>query len=552
MPLEIPIKSPVGDKLDWECQDLKQKFPRSRNDIKVPIPHPQECLLLIDGEVIKSTNKPADVASPIVTQAKPDEHIVIGRFEMASEAQAMQALEAASRAYGYGRGAWAAMSMEKRCDRMRAFADGLESKTDEIAPLLMWEIGKSAKDARSEVTRTVAYIRTAIDEALKLVRSESRWEEQKGILCQIRHLPVGVVLASSPFNYPLNEAYTTFIPALLMGNSVIVRAPRNGATPHFPTLELFAEHFPRGVIQLLTGSGREVMGALVGTGRIDAVAFIGTASSAKGLLKGAPNPQRLRVMYEGEAKDAAILLPDADLEVAVDSCVSGMTSFNGQRCTAIKMIWVHESQAGDFLAKLSDKIDSLVPGMPWDENAKITPLCEDSKPIYIKQLIEDALAKGAHIVNKTGGKCFKTLCTLSILAPVNKDMKIWSEEQFGPVTPVAVYSDIQEPIDWVAHSEYGLQCAVFGYEEGPLGRVVDSLAYHVGRININAPDQRGPDVFPFTGRGNSALGILNAAEGLKFFSVPTMVAAKTDDKRSVAALKALNDGDKSAVLFGAK
>ncbi|KAK4234377.1 aldehyde dehydrogenase [Achaetomium macrosporum] len=550
MTLGINLVSPVSDKLDWECQKLKDKFPRTRDDVP-KVPKPQECLLLIDGDVVKSSQKPTDVRSPIVTQDHPDEHLIIGRFEMASEQQAIQALEAAERAYMYGRGVWAKMSMDERCKRMESFADDLENKTDEIAELLMWEIGKTAKDARSEVTRTVAYIRTAIKEAKALVESESRWQEQKGVICQIRHLPVGVVLASSPFNYPLNEAYTTFIPALLMGNSVIVRAPRNGATPHFPTLELFAKHFPRGTIQLLTGSGREIMGALVGTGRIDAVAFIGTASSAKGLLKGAPNPQRLRVMYEGEAKDAAILLPDADISVAVDSCVSGMTSFNGQRCTAIKMIWVHHSQAEPFLSQLASKIDSLVPGMPWDENVKITPLCEDTKPGYIRELITDALAKGAHIVNGTGGRCYRTLCTLSILAPVNKHMKIWSEEQFGPVTPVAVYSDVQEPIDWVSQSEYGLQCALFGYDEALLGRLVDALAYHVGRININTPDQRGPDVFPFTGRGNSALGILNATEALKFFSVPTMVAAKTDDERSVKTLMALDKGDKCSVLFGA-
>lgn len=552
MPLDLNIVSPVGDKLDWECQELKEKFPKTKQDINVPIPKPEECLLLIDGKVIKSSEKPTDVQTPIVTQENPDEHIVIGKFEMASEALAMKALEAAERAYQYGRGTWSKMSVHDRCSHMEKFADDLEKKTEEIAQLLMWEIGKNVKDSHSEVTRTVAYIHTAIKEAKALADSESRWQEQKGVLCQIRHLPIGVVLASSPFNYPLNEAYTTFIPALLIGNSVIVRAPRNGVTPHFPTLELFAKHFPAGTIQFLTGSGREVMGALMGTGRIDAVAFIGTASSAKGMLQGASNPQRLRVMYEGEAKDAAILLPDADLDVAVESCASGMTSFNGQRCTAIKMIWVHQSQAEEFLKRLAEKIDGLKLGMPWDESVKITPLCQDTKPAYVKELIEDALNKGAHIVNKTGGKCYKTLCALSILAPVNKHMKIWNEEQFGPVTPVAIYSDIQEPIEYIFTSEYGLQSAVFGYDEKLLGRVVDAISYHVGRININAPDQRGPDVFPFTGRGNSALGILNAAEGLKHFSVPTMISTKTDDERNTKALKALNDGGDCTVVYGAK
>jgi glyceraldehyde-3-phosphate dehydrogenase (NADP+) len=176
------------------------------------------------------------------------------------------------------------------------------------------------------------------------------------------------------------------------------------------------------------------MGAPIQSRRIDAVAFIGTANSAKGMLKGATNPRRLRVMYEGEAKNVAILLPDADLEIAIESCASGMSSFNGQRCTATKMIWVHSPQAEEFLKGLAKKIDSLKLGMPWDDTVKITPLCKDSKATYIKELVEGALSHGAHIVND-GGKCFKTLCTLSILASATKRVGVWHEEQFGPLHP---------------------------------------------------------------------------------------------------------------------
>jgi glyceraldehyde-3-phosphate dehydrogenase (NADP+) len=248
MVAKVNIASPVNDKLDWNNEELKAKFPKTKNDINVPIPKPAECLLLIDGQIIVSKEKPTDVQTPIITQDKPDDPIVIGRFEMTSETLAMKTLDVAERAYRYGRGTWAKMSIRRRCNHMENFANDLENKVDEIAQLLMWEIGKDVKDSEDEVVRTVAYIRTAIEEAKALADSESKWQEMKGIMCQIRHLPYGVVLASSPFNYPLNEAYTTVIPALLMGNSVIVRAPRNGATPHFPTLELFAKHFPTGAI----------------------------------------------------------------------------------------------------------------------------------------------------------------------------------------------------------------------------------------------------------------------------------------------------------------
>ena len=255
------------------------------------------------------------------------------------------------------------------------------------------------------------------------------------------------------------------------------------------------------------------MGPLIQTGHIDALAFIGRAVSAKGLLSQAANPQSLHLMYKGEARDTAIILLDADLKVAIDSCPSGMSSFNGQRCTAIKMIWVPRTLAEQFIKGLAEKIDSLPMGMPWDEKTKITPLCEDTKPGYIKDLITAALSKGAHIVNSMGGNCWRTLCALTVLAPANHHMKIWNEEQFGPVTPVAVYDDIQEPLDYVSMYSYGLQCVVFGYEERLLGRVIDALSYIVGRLNINGPDQ----VRQFAA-GNTLLAMLMSSSEARKFS----------------------------------
>jgi glyceraldehyde-3-phosphate dehydrogenase (NADP+) len=96
---------------------------------------------------------------------------------------------------------------------------------------------------------------------------------------------------------------------------------------------------------------------------------------------------------------------------------------------------------------------------------------------------------GAHILNKNGARFAKSLVSPTVVGPINKDCKLWSEEQFGPVSPIAVYKDIQEPLDWVANSKYGLQSAVFGYEPTLLAKVVDTLAMHEGRVNINSPDK---------------------------------------------------------------
>lgn len=204
-------------------------------------------------------------------------------------------------------------------------------------------------------------------------------------------MPVGVVLASGPYNYPMNECYTTFIPALMAGNTVILRIPRNGASPHFPTLRMFQKHFPPGAINVLSGSGREIMTPLMQSGGIDYLAFIGRSSSASALIKAHPEPHRLHSLLQMDSKDCAILLEDADVELAAKQCASGAFSFNGQRCTAIKLIWVPEKRAADFIPKFVEAVDALKMGMPWDPDVKITPLCEDEKPNGIRDFIEDAL-----------------------------------------------------------------------------------------------------------------------------------------------------------------
>ena len=124
-------------------------------------------------------------------------------------------------------------------------------------------------------------------------------------------------------------------------------------------------------------------------------------------------------------------------------------------------------------------------------------------------------------------------------------MKLYLEEQFGPIAPIAVYKEVNEPLSWIAENKYGLQSAVFGYDPTALAHVVDALAMAEGRVNINSPDKRGPDVFPFTGKKNSALGMMNAKEALRLFAIPTIVATTLGDERNVPAVEGLIRSGKS-------
>lgn len=162
-----------------------------------------------------------------------------------------------------------------------------------------------------------------------------------------------------------------------MGNTVVVKLPRTGVACHFPTFQLFRDCFPPGVVNILTGSGRETMPPLMKSGLLDSFAFIGTSIAADDLLKWHPKPHRLKVTLGLEAKNPAIILPGADIDgVCVPECVLGSLSYNGQRCTALKILFVHESVADKFVPAFCKAVDALPMGLPWKTGVKITPLPE--------------------------------------------------------------------------------------------------------------------------------------------------------------------------------
>jgi glyceraldehyde-3-phosphate dehydrogenase (NADP+) len=265
---------------------------------------------------------------------------------------------------------------------------------------------------------------------------------------------------------------------------------------------------------------------------VDVLALIGHSSSAISLQDLHPKKNRLRLVLGLEAKNPGIILPDADLDQTVNECISGTLSFNGQRCTALKVLYVHEDIREQFLEKFSKAVDALQVGLPW-ENSLLTPLPEPSKPAYIKDLIDDAVQKGASIINDRGGEMTANYCFPAVLHPVTQDMKVYEEEQFGPVIPVLSFTDIQQPLDDMSSSSYGQQVSLFGKDVNQLAPLIDTLANLVCRVNLNSSCQRGPDVYPFTGRKDSAVSTLSVHDALRSFSIRTFLASKVNDTNNV-------------------
>ena len=485
---------------------------------------------LCGGDIKEWAGPQQEVLSPVwVTSNGRVQQKLIGSYPLLTEKQALDSLDAACRAYGDGRGAWPTMSVEERIRHVEVFADRMKEKRDDVVKLLMWEIGKALPDAEKEFDRTVDYIRDTIYALKDLDRVSSRFVIEQGVIGQIRRAPLGVVLCMGPFNYPLNETFATLIPALIMGNTVIFKPPKLGVLLHRPLLEAFRDSFPKGVVNTVYGDGQEVIGPLMASGRIDVLAFIGSSRVADILKKQHPKPHRLRCVLGLEAKNAGIVLKDADLDHTVKECVTGALSFNGQRCTAIKMLWVHRDIVDAFIGKLSDAVERLKVGMPWVAGVSITPLPEPDKTGYLTELIEDACVKGARVLNHSGGAVDHTVMLPAIVYPVEPGMRLYSEEQFGPVVPIASFSDIDEPMTYVIQSNYGQQVSLFGSDPRVIADLIDPLVNQVCRVNINSQCQRGPDTFPFTGRKDSAEGTLSVSDALRVFTIRTLVAAKETD-----------------------
>ncbi|MFN0049383.1 MAG: NADP-dependent glyceraldehyde-3-phosphate dehydrogenase [Cytophagales bacterium] len=493
---------------------------------------------LQNGELKTWTGDVHTVVSPICVKTPAGlQRKVIGSYPLCTEKEANEALEAAIAAYNHGRGEWPSMSVSDRIACLEKFTYKMIERKKEVVTLLLWEIGKSVGDSTKEFDRTVEYMQATIDALKDSDRSSSRFEVTQGIIGQIRRAPLGVVLCMGPFNYPLNETFTTLIPALVMGNVILFKPPKHGTLLFAPLLEAFKDCFPKGAVNTIYGRGNAIIPSLMQSGKIDVLTLIGSSRVADSLKKMHPKSNRLRAVLGLDAKNAAIITASADIEITVKEAVLGSLSFNGQRCTALKIFFVHKSVVDNFTKRLSEEIAKLKFGMPWDKDVFLTPLPEPNKPAYLKECIDDAIANGAKIMNENGGTTLESFVYPAVLYPVNSRMKIYKEEQFGPVVPIVSFENLEEPIQYLIDADHGQQVSIFSNDANEIASLVDPLVNQVSRVNINAQCQRGPDTFPFTGRKDSAEGTLSVTSALRAFSIRSMVATKMTE----ANKKLLND-----------
>ena len=499
---------------------------------------------LCNGEMKQWDGELSEVSSPVCIRTPEGlQRKVIGAFPVCGVKEAMEALDAAMAAYDNGRGEWPTMSVADRIHRVEQFTFKMLQQKDLVVKLIMWEIGKPYAESVKEFDRTVEYIHATIDALKDIDRQSSRFEIEQGIVAQVRRSSLGVVLCMGPFNYPLNETFTTLIPALIMGNTVLFKTPKHGSLLHYPLLKAYQECFPKGVVNTIYGRGADIVPPLMQSGKINVLTLIGSSKVANQLKKDHPKVNRLRAVLGLDAKNAAIITKNANLKLAVSECVTGSLSFNGQRCTALKIILVHQDLADAFLKEFSEAISKLKFGMPWEQGVSLTPLPEPGKPAYLKDCIDDAIANGAKIINQNGGKTLASFVYPAVVFPVNDKMKLYREEQFGPVIPVIPFQEIEEAIDYQINSPHGQQVSIFSEDAEEIASLIDPFVNLVSRVNINCQCQRGPDIFPFTGRKDSAEGTLSVVDALRAFSIRSLVATKLNDDNKNLINEIVNDNE---------
>ncbi|MGV9204669.1 MAG: aldehyde dehydrogenase family protein, partial [Promethearchaeia archaeon] len=334
---------------------------------------------------------------------------------------------------------------------------------------------------------------------------------------------LGVILCIGPFNYPFNLTGSKIAPALLAGNTVVMKPQTEGSitASHFGVI-LEKAGLPPGVFNIVTGRGSEIGDYLISHSEINMIAFTGSSATGKRLAQKAGLKP---LLLELGGKDAAIVLDDADLDLTVDAIISGAFSFNGQRCTAVKRVFPMPGIADTLVERITREAKALDVGDPA-ENKTIGPIINAKQCDYIQELIDDALEKGADLM--CGNKRERNIMWPTVLDNVTIDMRVAWEEPFGPVLPIIRISSAEEGIEISNRSEYGLQGMIFTNDIDLAFNIAQEL--EVGTVQINGKSSRGPDHFPFLGAMSSGLGTQGIKYSIEAMSRPKVVVMNLSER----------------------
>lgn len=469
-----------------------------------------ECIYgnLLNGEWVESeSGKQLEIRSPV-------DGSLIGKIQAMTKKEVDEAIQDTKM---HAR-TWAETPIYERAEVFYRAANLLEERAQEIAEILTMEVAKEKKSALSEVTRSADLLRYTADMGKSMEGQAISGENFPGgsrrKLSFVRRAPLGTVLAVSPFNYPVNLSVSKIAPALIGGNTVVLKPPTQGSISALHLADVLqSAGLPGGVLNTVTGRGSEIGDYIVTHEGIDFINFTGSTEIGRHISSLA---RMTPLLLELGGKDAAIVLEDADLDFAADAIADGAYAYSGQRCTAVKRVFATDSVADQLVEKLKARVEKMQVGDPRD-GAMITPLIDEKAAESAMELIAEALEKGAMLV--TGNRREKNLVYPTLLDRVTEEMEVAWKEPFAPILPVIRVKDIDQAVELANRSEYGLQSSVFTNDINRAFSIAERL--EVGTVQINNKTERGPDHFPFLGVKASGMG----TQGVRY-SIEAMTRPK--------------------------
>ena len=452
--------------------------------------------MLIDGEYVNDMDR-EDVINPYTGE-------VIDTVPISHLNNVDKAIEAANNAKKFLQ----EMSAFKISNKLFNVCDKLKENRDDFVELLTKEVGKPINESYVELDRSIETLKLAAEEAKRIYGESVPLDaglNGKGFFAFTQKLPLGVVAAITPFNYPLNLTIHKIAPAIAAKNTVIIKPPTNAPLTVMKFAELVNEEFPDGVINVITGYGSEVGDALVASDKIDKISF--TGSVLTGLLI-AQRAGMKKVTLELGGNDPLVVLDDANVDAAVKGVINGAYLNAGQVCMGVKRIIVQEGIYNKFKTRLVEETSKIKMGNPMDKSTQLGTLISEKAAMQVEETVNNAVNAGAEIL--TGGKRNGAFYEATVIDKVTPDMDLVVNETFGPVAPLIKVKTVDEAIQIANATEYGLQAGVF--TENYMNAMRCANEIEAGTVFINKQSTFRTDNMPFGGFKNSGCG----KEGIKY------------------------------------
>ena len=429
----------------------------------------------------------------------PFDNHVVDTVPRADAADVNTALEAAVR----GAKVMAKLTAWERYQILKKAADKLEARAEEFARTITLEEGKVIADGRFEVGRAVQTLMLSAEEA-KRIHGETvpldATPGVKNVLGFTLRVPCGIIVAISPFNFPLNLMVHKVAPALAGGNAVVMKPPTSTPLSALKLTELLLEcGLPPEAVSCLTGPGAEVGDTLCRDPRVRKISFTGSVPVGKHICEIAGIK---KVTMELGSNSPIIVMPDADVNKVAEAIAATGYSNAGQVCISTQRVIAQSKVYDDLLASTKSKVEALTTGNPLDEKTKIGPMIHEQEAVRVEQWVQEAVRGGARVV--TGGVRKGAIYTPTIVADVKPEMKVSCEELFGPAVTFTPFNVVDEALALANDSQFGLAAGVFTESVDTAMRFAREL--ETGNIHINWGPAWRADLMPYGGLKESGFG----------------------------------------------